>query len=516
MPQRSCQRNLSPPLVDPLYFEGLLRGSLKPFSPSYPRLSDLGTIMFMRWLFIFSFCCIAYSASEAQLPSSLDRIRQAHGIPYEDVSLVVREVDGDESVLAHFPDVPRNPASTIKLLTTWVALEVLGPTYSWPTEIYFLGDWDGRQLNGDLAIKGYGDPYLVTEEFWKLLGALRRIGLEEINGDLIIDDSFFGDVTESPGDFDGQPYRAYNVSPNALLINFKAVRFQFLTDPNDRDVIITLDPLPENLNVVNQLSLTDGPCRGYQAGISFDVRDPETAKMVVFSGFFPKACSPYYLSRTVLEHDTFVFGVFSTLWRELGGQHHGGLSRGVVSDEIRPVLTWQSRPLAEVIRSINKYSNNVMTRQLLYTLGAENSTAPGTREDGVEVIRSYLVDRGLSPESLVIDNGAGLSRETRISAALLAEVLQLAEGGPYGAEFVASMSIGGLDGTTRGRFSNQEEGRAHIKTGRLDHVTALAGYVHAASGKTYVVTAMVNTPDAHRGPGEELLNELVNWVHALP
>ena len=169
MPQRSCQRNLPPPLVDPLYFEGLLRGSLKPFGPRYPRLSDLGTIMFMRWLLIFSFCCIAYSASEAQLPSSLDRIRQAHGIPYEDVSLVVREVDGDESVLAHFPDVSRNPASTIKLLTTWVALEVLGPTYSWPTEIYFLGDWDGRQLNGDLAIKGYGDPYLVTEEFWKLL-----------------------------------------------------------------------------------------------------------------------------------------------------------------------------------------------------------------------------------------------------------------------------------------------------------------------------------------------------------
>ena len=187
-----------------------------------------------------------------------------------------------------------------------------------------------------------------------------------------------------------------------------------------------------------------------------------------------------------------------------------------MSGKTEPALTWQSRPLAEVIRSINKYSNNVMTRQLLYTLGAENSAAPGTREDGVKVIRSYLVDRGLSPESLVIDNGAGLSRETRISAALLAEVLQLAEGGPYGAEFVASMSIGGLDGTTRGRFSNQREGRAHIKTGRLDHVTALAGYVHADSGKTYVVAAMVNAPDAHRGPGEELLNELVNWVHALP
>jgi len=470
----------------------------------------------MRPLFVLLSWCAGCTTVVAQLPAPLERIRHAHGIPHEGVSVVVQAVDEAAPVLAHLPDAPRNPASTIKLLTTWVALEVLGPTYSWPTEVYFFGDWDGRQLDGDLAIKGYGDPYLVTEEFWKLLRALRRIGLEEVNGDLVIDDSFFGDVAGDPGDFDGQPYRTYNVPPNALLVNFKAVRFQFLADPNGRDVIIAADPLPENLTIVNQLELIDGPCRGYQAGISFDMRDPQSARTVVFSGSFPRACAPYSLSRTVLEHDSFTYGVFAGLWRELGGRHRGRFSRGTVGEGVEPVLTWRSRPLGEVIRSINKYSNNVMTRQLLYTLGAEKSKAGGSREGGVDVIRRYLVDRGLSPETLVIANGAGLSRETRISAALLAEVLRLAQASPYGAEFTASMSIGGLDGTTRGRFNGQEEGRAHVKTGRLDHVTALAGYVHAASGKTYVVTAMVNATDAHRGPGGELLNELVSWVHALP
>ena len=469
----------------------------------------------MRWWLIVLLSC-AGQAVTAQLPAPLERIAQAHGIPYENMSMVVREVGGEAPVLTHLPAVPRNPASTIKLLTTWVALEVLGPTYSWPTEIYFFGDWDGRALDGDLAIKGYGDPYLVTEEFWKLLRALRRTGLEEINGDLVIDDSFFGDVDGRPGDFDGQPYRTYNVAPNALLVNFKAVRFQFLPDPNGRDVLITADPLPDNLNIVNRLRLADGPCRGYQAGISFDVRDPQSAQTVVFSGSFPQACAPYSLSRTVLEHDTFTLGVFTTLWRELGGRHRGRLSRGTVGDGAEPALTWHSRPLAEVIRSINKYSNNVMTRQLLYTLGAERSTEAGTREGGVGAIRDYLVERGLSPESLVLVNGAGLSRDTRISAALLADVLDLAQGSPFGAEFMSSMSIGGLDGTTRGRFDEPEEGRAHVKTGRLDHVTAMAGYVHAGNGKTYVVAAMVNAPDAHRGPGGELLNELIGWVHALP
>ncbi|GIT15118.1 MAG: hypothetical protein CM1200mP36_08740 [Gammaproteobacteria bacterium] len=213
---------------------------------------------------------------------------------------------------------------------------------------------------------------------------------------------FFGGVEGQPGDFDGQPYRTYNVAPNALLVNFKAVRFQFLPDPNGRDVLITADPMPENLNIVNRLSLADGPCQGYQAGISFDVRDPQTAQTVVFSGSFPEACAPYSLSRTVLEHDTFALGVFTTLWQGLGGRHQGRLGAVTVGDGLDPALIWHSRPLAEIIRSINKYSNNVMTRQLLYTLGAEQSVGPGTRESGVDVIRNYLVERELSPESLVM------------------------------------------------------------------------------------------------------------------
>ena len=470
----------------------------------------------MRALFAVVVSLVGTATAMGQLPARLERIVEGHRIPHQSVSVVVREIGGHEPVLAHLPDVPRNPASTIKLLTSWVALEVLGPTYTWPTEVYFVGDWNGRRLNGDLAIKGYGDPYLVTEEFWKLLGALRRTGLEEINGDLVIDDSFFDAPDGHPGDFDGQPYRTYNVPPAALLVNYKAVRFQFGADPNGRDVLISADPLPENLNIVNQLRLVEGPCRGYQAGISFDVRDPDTLGTVVFSGSFPRACAPYSLSRSVLQHDTFALGVFSTLWRGLGGSHRGAVRRAAVAEDAEPALIWRSRPLGEVIRSINKFSNNVMTRQLLFTLGAEGSGEPGTRQGGAAVIRRYLADRGLSSASLVVDNGAGLSRHTRISAALLADVLVRAQASPYGAEFIASMSIGGLDGTTRGRFTDREAGRVHVKTGRLDHVTALAGYVHAANGNTYVVSAMVNATDAHRGPGRELLNALVSWVHDLP
>lgn len=456
-------------------------------------------------------------AAVAQLPPPVQRILDGHSIAPEDVSVLVQPVTGGEPVLSHLPAVPRNPASTIKTVTTWVALATLGPTYYWPTEVYFLGEFAGGALNGDLALKGFGDPYLVTEEFWKLLRALRRAGLEDVQGDLVIDDTHFAPVEERPGDFDGQPYRTYNVLPNALLVNFKAVRFQFLPDHANAAVRISADPAPTNLDIDNRLALVDGPCRGYQAGIAFDLADLPTGRRAVFSGNFPAACAPYTLSRTVLEHHSFAYGVYRTLWAELGGRHRGGLRRGVVPQAAEPALTWRSRPLAEIIRSVNKFSNNVMTRQLLHTLGAERDGPPGTAAAGVAAIHEYLDAQGIDSSDLVIDNGAGLSRATRISAEALAGVLVTAARSPLAPEFLASLSLGGLDGTTRGRFNGHAvSGRMHVKTGRLDRVSALAGIVHARSGVDYATVVMLNSPEAHRGPGAELENALVRWVYELP
>lgn len=455
------------------------------------------------------------AAANAELPLPLQRVIDGHAIPSEDVSLFVQAVGAREPVVTHLADTPRNPASTIKLLTTWVALDELGPTYTWPTEIYYLGDYVGSELRGDLGLKGYGDPYLVTEEFWKMLGALRRSGLEDVRGDLVIDDSFFAPLDEDPADFDGQPYRTYNVTPSAVLVNFKAVRFQFLPDKQG-GVRITADPQPSNLEIQNRVQLVDGACRGYQAGISFDIADG-AGRTAVFGGRFPSACAPYAFNRTVLHHDSFAYGVYRTLWAELGGRHRGGMKRGTMPEGFEPALTWRSRPLAEVIRSLNKFSNNVMTRQLLYTLGAEAAGAPARPEAGVAAIHAYLDERDLDTQSLVIANGAGLARDTRISAALLAQVLLNAARSPLAPEFLASLSLGGLDGTTRGRFDgNAVAGRMHVKTGRLDDVSALAGYIHARSGIDYAVVVMLNTPEAHRGPGEELQDALVRWVYDLP
>ena len=457
----------------------------------------------------------AFGASAAELPPEIALVLSGHGIPPEDVSIVVQAVDEPEPILSHLAEVARSPASVMKVVTTWSALEYLGPAYTWPTEVYFLGDFDGEKLDGDLAIKGYGDPYLVVEEVWKLLRALRRTGLRDIQGDLVLDDSHFAIDEPEPGAFDGQPYRTYNVLPNALLVNFKAVQFEFTPDPRHGRVRVATEPVLTNLEIENNLELVDGPCRGYQAGIAFNHGDPESLARVVLDGQFSRRCSTYWMGRTVLQHDTFAFGMFESLWDEVGGTFSGKLRRATIPAETAPALVWQSKPLGEVVRSINKNSNNVMTRQLLYTLGAEAAGAPGTRENGIAAVRGLLTARGLDIESLVLQNGAGLSRDERASMQLFVDLLRTAYRSPYAPEFLASLSLGGLDGTTRGRFdAAPAAGVIHLKTGRLDHVSAVAGYVHAANGRTYVVAVVMNHDNAHRGPGQELEEAVLRFALA--
>jgi D-alanyl-D-alanine carboxypeptidase/D-alanyl-D-alanine-endopeptidase (penicillin-binding protein 4) len=458
----------------------------------------------------------AAHTAAAELPPEIARVLTGLSIPATDVSVVVQALDDAEPTVSHLAAVPRSPASVMKVVTTWSALEYLGPAYTWPTEIYFLGDFDGQKLDGDLGIKGYGDPQLVVEEVWKLLRALRRIGLTEITGDLVLDDTHFNVIEPNPGAFDGQPYRTYNVVPSALLMNFKAVQFQFRPDTARGRVSVATDPVLANLEIDNKLTLGDGPCGGFQAGIAFNHADPDSLERVVLEGNFSRRCNVYSLSRTVLQHDTFAYGLFSALWREVGGSFSGKLRKESMPVEAKPTLIWRSHALGEVVRSINKNSNNVMTRQLLYTIGAEASGAPGTRDNGIAIVHQLLTARGLDTSTLMLQNGAGLSRDERASTQFLADFLRMAHRSAWAPEFIASLSLGGLDGTTRGRFNGSSAaGVMHLKTGRLDHVSAVAGYVRAANDKTYVVAVVMNSENAHRGPGQELEEAVLEYTLGL-
>lgn len=450
------------------------------------------------------------AADYEELPVGVRSALQVRQVPGESLSIHIEDVETGEVVLSWLPDMPRNPASTMKLLTTLVALDILGPAYRWKTDIYALGDIEAGRLDGDLLLKGHGDPFLVTQRVWQMLRNIRRAGIDEITGDLLIDDSFFDIGDYDPAAFDRQPLRAYNVAPNALLTNFKVVRYWF--EPAGESVTVRLDPSLSNLEVDNRLRTRKGYCGGYQRGITVTLNDD--LDRVTFSGKFPTGCKRYAMDRTALSHNEFTYGLFDSLWRESGGIFDGHWRNAIVAEDAEPLLTFESRPLTDMIASVNKHSNNVMARQVLYTLSAEVLGPPGTEAGGREVIANWLTENKLDSCKLAIANGAGLSRESRISAADMASLLRFAWQQPYMPEYLASMSLTGLDGTLSRRFRDSElVGTAHLKTGSLDHVTAIAGYLQARSGRRFSVVALQNFEDIHRGPGEEVQEALLRWLY---
>ena len=454
----------------------------------------------------------AAQAEDSELPLGVQSALKVRNVPAESLSIIVTDLDSGATVLEWRSNEARNPASTIKLLTTLVALDVLGPAYRWRTDVFAMGELKNGRLDGDLVIKGYGDPYLVTERVWQLLRSIRQAGVKEITGDLLIDDSWFDVGEYDPGAFDRQPLRAYNVAPNALLMNFKVVRYWFEPNHANGAVDVRMDPELENLRVENRLGLANSSCHGFQRGITITANP--AVDEVTFSGRFPSGCKRYAMDRTVLSHNDFVYGLFDSLWRESGGVFNGGWRNIVVAEDAEPLLSFSSLPLTDMIARVNKHSNNVMARQLLYTLGAETLGAPGTEASGRAAISSWLEKNGLASTEIALANGAGLSRETRTTAADMARMLRFAWRQPYMPEYLSSMSLSGLDGTLRHRFTKgQLVGKAHMKTGSMDHVAAIAGYLQARSGRRYAVVALQNFEDIHRGPGEEVQEALLRWVY---
>src|SRR5262249_2786803 len=302
-------------------------------------------------------------------------------------------------------------------------LELLGPAYTWQTEAYAAGTMNGDVLTGDLVLKGYGDPKLTLENFWLLLRELRGRGLREVRGDLVLDRSYFSGIEPDPGRFDDQPNRPYNTVPDALLVNFKAVRIELVPDLDARAVRIIPEPALPQVQIVNQLVLDATPCGDWVTRLKLDAQGGPSAARLQFAGAFSRDCGERTRHISVLSHPQYLHALFTQLWRELGGTVAGGVRDGVLPPEARRLAILQSPALSEIVRDINKYSNNVMARHLYLTLGAVASGAPATPEKASRAIRQWLAGKGLNFPELTLENGAGLSRVERISAADLGQLL---------------------------------------------------------------------------------------------
>jgi len=271
-------------------------------------------------------------------------------------------------VLALNPGATRNPASVMKLFTTYAALELLGPAFRWKTEAY--------QDGPDLVLKGYGDPKLNYESFWMLLRNLRARGLRELRGDIVLDRSYFAAIHHEP--IDSEVFRPYNVLPDALLVNFKSLRFVFW--PDDGKVRLFVEPQLPGLEVVNSLKLSDGACPEGRAfrdltQASFQSKPPRAA----FTGLYPLTCGERELNVALHQPEDYVAAMIRFLWAEMGGSWSGRLREGTVSPTAKLLYAHESDPLAGIVRDINKFSNNPMAPALSHARRRARRSARAAR-----------------------------------------------------------------------------------------------------------------------------------------
>lgn len=440
-------------------------------------------------------CGIAmHLAATAQgLPPELQKAFQATRLPAGAMSLVVKEINGPVLVSLN-PSEPRNPASVMKMVTTWTGLSGLGPEYRWRTTLYARDganvDSQGS-LRGPLYIKAGGDPFLTMAELWSLLRELRLRGIKNLP-EVIVDRSVFGAVATNPGEFDDAPDRPYNASPDAMMVGLGTVRLLFAPDTVARKWIPVIDPPLAGVRISGDIAWSTASCPG-SPSIGTQVVHTGNEIVVQVSGTAAGSCGEFSVYRLALSQPDNFSALFQLLWKELGGTLGKGVSSGKVPAGAQVVAWHDSETLADTIRHINKQSNNVMARTLLLTLGAEKAGGGATPRVGATAAQAILQTQGVDTRGWVIDNGAGLSREGRLTAQGLATMLDVAWHSPLMPEFVSSLAISGVDGTVRRRLrDDQVRGMAHLKTGTLRNARALAGYVLGVSGKRYIVVSLVN------------------------
>ncbi|WP_296510103.1 D-alanyl-D-alanine carboxypeptidase/D-alanyl-D-alanine-endopeptidase [Rhodoferax sp.] len=468
----------------------------------------------------------AWQATAQALPPEVDAALARAKVPRDAVSFLVTEAQGGAAPrLAHRATSPMNPASTMKLVTTIAALDLLGPAYTWATPVYVDGTVQNGVLNGNLHIKGQGDPKLVLERLWLLLHRVQGLGIKTIAGDIVLDRSALEVPEPDPAKFDGEPLRPYNVAPDALLINYKSVVMTFSPDRGANVAYVQYDPPLAGVSLPATVPLAPGAadCGDYRSALKADFADPARIR---FAGSYPASCGEKVWPVAYADPKSYAARTVQGLWESMGGKVLGSVRNGAVPATLlaaKPALVVNSASLAEVIRDINKYSNNVMAQQVFLTLGrvagnaqglptdvvADANLPPGSFAASRTLLQRWWKDRIGTDDAPVLENGSGLSRQERISAQAMGRLLQATFAAPFMPELMSSLPITGVDGTLK-RIKTRTSGTAHLKTGTLNGVVTLAGYVHAASGKRYVLVAFINHANANEA--RPALDALVDWA----
>lgn len=465
------------------------------------------------WLIVLTIW-ISLAVQAERVPAAVAEMLQKNNVASADISIWVQAMEAEEPLVELNGTTLRHPASVAKVLTTAAGLLRLGKDYRWETNFYVdtLPDVNGI-VEGNLYVVGGGDPFLVEEQLLTMLQALQQVGVRHITGDIVLDDSLYRLTPEErdAASFDGKPWAAYNAIPHPLMVNFRTVKMQ--VTPQAGKPRLTLVPEIVNWKIDNQLKVKKGQCSGdgFTPSAVLERDDKGYAVMHVV-GTYATGCGSQDVQLVLGEASEQFYYLFRDLWYRLGGSFDGAGKVAKTPSTAKHIFTGYSDPLALQIQRMNQESNNVMTRQLMLTLGTKTFDPPGSLEKGRNAVRITLEAFGINTDGMIIDNGSGLSRLELVSARQLATLLRDIYLSDQGETFLASLAVAGESGTLRKRYRGEAlAGRVIGKTGTIDNVRSFAGYIRAESGRNYVVVVIGNGKSAVRS--RTVQDELFRWLY---
>ena len=463
---------------------------------------------------ILKFFCLTWLLFSINIYAEITQTYQSLLSKYEfkkdSYSLIVKNLTASsEAPIIHNGNKSFNPASLTKIITGFIALDKMGPNFKYHSDFSYTGKLVGDTLQGDLIFYGRGDASFSVDDLEKLIREIQEKGIKKIEGNLILDESYFGKLPQIIN-FDDDPMRAYNVLPNAISIQSNTVNFKFT--PQEKKVKIEVKPDIKYLKIRNNLKVSEKNCASWKQSLGYQKVNDTLPETIIFKGHLSKKCVNKEIDLSVIDNSKYFYEVFKHLWSLNGGLFNGGYW---VNDKERLVgkflVSHSSKPLGVLIRDMNKYSLNLMSRNLMLSVIAEDKKIQPTESAVNSYVLDWLKSHNIDTNNIYIENGAGLSRDTKINALSLMRVMQKIYEHPYMPEMLSSLSILNEDGTLEKKMPlSKVKNNGHFKTGSLKNVSAIAGYFVDKNKNKKIFIFLMNDKEANKS--YKLQNDLINMA----
>ena len=406
----------------------------------------------------------------------------------------------------------RSPGSVTKLFTAFAAIDLLGSQYQWKTEAYIDQKDNGIDSIDYLLIRGGGDPSFSINDLESFILKIRATGIREIRNGIHLDQSFFKQRKNSTGSFDQSPLRPYNTMHSSLIVNSNKLDLSFSLNSKTKEIVITPSFLPTGVSIQSNLLIGSGDCKDFRSQVNFKERLEKETLIIVINGFYPDQCSSFDHDLAITETEHYFYGAFKKIWVDSGGTINGHYKKRKKSKMNALIAHMDSEELNSALRLILKESDNMASRNVFLSF-AEKSNQRKLRNIRKTVYKSMKDNDIQWHNRNFIDNGSGLSRKTRLKPESIMGLIKKIDQDIKFLEIKSMLPVSGIDGTLKNIFqSSLLQGQMRLKTGTLNGVRCLAGFITSSSGKNYRFVFMHNNFDEYEYDLRLFTTELLSLI----